>query len=276
MNKKQLKKIFLTIKILIVVVVITGAGFIVYNHFYDASTPPAEFLDPIRLPEIKTPFFGILKTRILMYHQIRSSKFNDYYSVSPQIFEQQMQWLQDNDYEVISYTEFYLALTSSSTLPDKSVVLTFDDGYRNQYTQALPILQKFGYPAIFFPYTRAIGKRTFMTYDMLRDLQMAGMEIGSHSVSHKRMIKLTYEQMFYEAADSKRVLEKYLDESVNFFAYPYGLYNLEVLRAVKLAGYQSALTTRWFNYSNKKDGPYFAPRLRVDNNLESFIQVISQ
>ena len=250
-----------------------AAGFAVYLSSLNIGQP-AELLGPIPIPETANAPTGKLPAKILMYHHIRSTKIRDYYSVSPQIFEEQMQWLKNSGYTVISYSDFYHALTSTSTLPEKSVVLTFDDGYRDQYTQALPILQKFGYPAMFFPYTRDIGKRAFVTWDMLRTLLAVGMEIGSQSVSHPRMDRLDERDLMWQTRHSKEVLQKELGKEVEHFCYPYGFYSYEAVRAVVDAGYLSAVTVRTNLDINKKDGPYFIPRARVDNSLESMINIL--
>jgi len=273
---KWLKNLFFTFKVAAVLAVFVAIGWAVFQYAYNASLPQAELLEPIRLPEVVSPLSGVLKTPILMYHQIRV-KNNDYYSVSPEMFTQQMQWLKDNDYQVVSYSEFYLALTSSSTLPEKSVVISFDDGYRNQFTAAYPILKQFGYPAIFFPYTRDINnKRGFMTWEMLRELAGNGMEIGSHTVTHRRMDKLNERDLNFEINESKAVLEENLHEPVLYFCYPYGIFTESVGEAVAKAGYLSAVTVRTKIGNDKKDGPFFVARVRVDNNLQSFIQRVSQ
>jgi len=266
---------FFIFKVIAVLAVFVGAGFAVYLSSLNIGQP-AELLGPIPMPELADSPSGSLPTKILMYHHIRSTKIRDYYSVSPQVFEEQLQWLKNSGYTVVSYSAFYRALTTTSTLPEKSVVITFDDGYRDQYSQALPILQKFGYPAIFFPYTRDIGKRAFMTWDMLRALQAAGMEIGSHSVSHPRMDRLDERDLMWQTRHSKEVLQKELGREVEHFCYPYGLYSYDVVRSVVDAGYLSAVTVRTDLEINKKDGPYFVPRARVDNNLEALIAIVSR
>ncbi len=269
--KRWVKKIFIGFKVTAGLAVLIAVGCAVYWSSFDVGISNGELLEPISMPEQAHYPKGILSAPILMYHNIRDSKLIDYYSVSPRIFKRQMQWLKDNGYRTVSYRQFMETLTGYSNLPGKSVVISFDDGYRNQYDSAFPILKEYGFTAIFFPYTRDIDKKNFFTWDMIAEMKAAGMEIGSHSVNHKRLTKLTREQIMYEAAESKRILENQLGDSVDFFAYPYGLYNLDTVEAVKLAGYMSAATVRPFNYSDKKDGLYFVPRVRVENNLESLI-----
>jgi peptidoglycan/xylan/chitin deacetylase (PgdA/CDA1 family) len=252
-----------------------GAGFAVYRSTIYVN-PPAETLDPILMPEQLHYPSGVLKTKILMYHRMRAPKAGDRYSVSPAVFRVQMQWLRDNGYEVISYDRYYQALISTSSLPDKSVVISFDDGYRDQFRSAYPILREFGYSAIFFPYTRDIGQHDFMTYEMMRELIGAGMEIGSHTVTHPWINRMSSDDIERELENSKIALEANIGIRVNHFCYPFGWYNAEIVRAVQSAGYLSAVTVRALTSYDKKLGPYFVPRVQIENSLKSFVARVTR
>jgi peptidoglycan/xylan/chitin deacetylase (PgdA/CDA1 family) len=125
-------------------------------------------------------------------------------------------------------------------LPNKAVILSFDDGWKDQFTYAFPLLVKNHYSATFFIFTNSIGRRSFVSWEDLRTMQSAGMSIGSHSVSHPYLTSLATSTLWTEISDSKRILEQYLGTAVNEFAYPFGRYNADIVAMVEKAGYHSA------------------------------------
>src|SRR5262249_49811893 len=125
-------------------------------------------------------------------------------------------------------------------LPASAVVITFDDGWQDQYDVAFPILQKHHFTATFFVYTNAIGNGSaFMTWDELRELQHAGMTIGAHSRTHPRLIEPNV-SLENEIDGSRDDIERQLGVSPELFAYPYGLWDRRVVAAVRAAGFRAA------------------------------------
>lgn len=227
------------------------------------------------LPIIKKPWVkqeGIIKIPVLAYHHIRKAKAGDYNSVSPEIFDQQMNWLKKNNYQVLSYGQFYQILTSTSTAPQKSVVISFDDGYKDQYQNGLPILKKYGYSAIFFVNYNSIGWWGHMNWAMLKDLIKNKMEIGSHSLSHKNLTKLSLKNVIYELRQGKLKLEYRLMAPIYHLAYPGGFYSEQVIEQAADAGFWSALTYENGLTHNRAESPYAISRIHTDNNLTSFIK----
>ena len=107
-----------------------------------------------------------------------------------QIFEQQMKYLKENGYRVITLSQLYGFLQYQHAVPKNSVVITLDDGYRSVYDTAYPILKKYGFTATLFVYTDFVGMgKSAMTWDQLRDMKADGFEIGSHSLSHPDLTK---------------------------------------------------------------------------------------
>jgi peptidoglycan/xylan/chitin deacetylase (PgdA/CDA1 family) len=139
---------------------------------------------------------------------------------------------------------------------EASVAVTFDDGFADIRRHALPILEQEAIPATLFAVTGVLGglnewmdrsvfpPRRIMSASELRDLQAAGVEVGSHTVSHPSMVDLSLEEAAREARESKDALEQILGREVRYFAYPYGRYNLAVKDAVRAAGYRAACSTR--------------------------------
>jgi peptidoglycan/xylan/chitin deacetylase (PgdA/CDA1 family) len=231
------------------------------------------------LPIIKKQWIkqeGVIKIPVLTYHHIRKAKTGDYNSVSPEIFDQQMNWLKENNYQVISYGQFYQILTSTAKEPQKSVVITFDDGYKDQYQNGLPILKKYGYPAIFFVNYNSINWWGYMSWDMLKDLIKNKMEIGSHSLNHKNLTKLSLKNIIYELRQGKLKLEYRLTSPIYHLAYPNGFYSSQIIEQAANAGFWSALTDHGGATHNRADSPYAISRLHVNNNLESFIKLLQE
>ncbi|MDD5251310.1 MAG: polysaccharide deacetylase family protein [Patescibacteria group bacterium] len=179
---------------------------------------------------------------ILVYHKVVEDKPKSVYDVTVTAFETQMRFLHDNGYAVISLTDFVAATSGAKVLPPKAVVITLDDGWENQYANAAPILEKYGYNATFFVFTNPIGRdKRFMTWDQLRDLLDRGMTIGCHSKTHPFLHKVKDEKtMAAEVSGSKTALERELGVIVDLFAYPFGVTSPEEEAAVKAAGYRAA------------------------------------
>jgi len=219
------------------------------------------------------PSSGKIYAPILMYHHIALKKPQDSYYVSPEIFEKQMQWLKDNNYNIISFDDLYSALMGQKNLPEKPVVITFDDGVIDQYENALPILQKFNYTATFFIKLNNVWPdKGGMTWQMLRKLVEAKMTIGSHSMNHNNMANMGSSQMEYELTQSKEILENQLKIKVKYFSYPGGAYSDSTIAAIKKAGYLAAVTTKHevFHQIKTRDDLYKISRIHIDDEIPSF------
>jgi len=208
---------------------------------------------------------------ILMYHHILDYPAPDPYFVSPDIFDKQMAWLRDNHYNVVRYEDFYHAARGEKTLPPHSVVISFDDGDIDQYTNAFPILKKYHYSAIFYIPSNFIDHSHWMTLKMVEELRDSGMEIAGHTVTHKILTQIPIEKQRKEIGFGKKSLEKQLDMPINFFAYPGGMHSSSSVALVKEFGFLSAATTHHSGHHLPGEDPYLVPRLHINNDLESFI-----
>jgi len=202
-------------------------------------TDPMEPSAPVVPPSVHVPILTYHSTRFLRKSDTRLIK---YFDVAPNIFGQQMKYLKDNGYTSISFDALVEAIAGTTTLPEKPVIISFDDGWRNQYLDAFPILKKFGFTATFFVWTRAIGHhRNFMTWDQLKEMHAAGMHIASHTLTHQMLNRIRDEVVLRrQIFESKKIIEEKLGAPVTVFAYPYGLYNARVVALVKAAGYVAA------------------------------------
>lgn len=187
----------------------------------------------------------------LMYHSISQNRAASRWSLSIAKFRKQLELLNDFGWTTVCA---HCLHGGTQNLPPKTVVLTFDDGYADNLPAA-ELLEKFAMQATWFVVTRDIGQTAgwrdpdaeplpLMNPSQLRDLASAGMEIGSHTVSHARLTQLAPEQIRSELHDSKTCLETLLNRPINSFAYPYGLFTDEIVRITGETGYQTAFTTR--------------------------------
>ena len=115
-------------------------------------------------------------------------------SVSPAQFDAQLAWLRDNGFQTITMKELSYALSQGDELPPKPIVISFDDGHRDNYENAFPILQKYGFTAIFYVFTQVIDTYNvdYLTWEMVTEMDAAGMEFGSHSYRHADLANRMY------------------------------------------------------------------------------------
>lgn len=206
---------------------------------------------------------------VLMYHEIdpRPSA-ESRLIVSPQGFARQMAFLHRTGASVVPLAEVVEAFHAGRPLSSRAVAVTFDDGFTNTYTEAWPVLQRERFPATVFIVTGWIGRPGYLTWAQIRDLDHAGLTIGSHSVSHPWMPALDDAALQREVVESKRVLEAGLGHSVDLFCYPMGAFDARVRRAVQAAGYRGACATNPGRAWSSRD-PYAVKRLRISHNAES-------
>jgi len=209
----------------------------------EPSTPPTSECEP-RSPS--TDKRSTVEVPILVYHHIRQSdpigsRAERRLTVTVEIFDHQMNYLQENGYQVITFATLANCLTKTSKLPAKPVIISFDDGWEDQFLYALPRLEKYHYSATFFVVTNSVGSPGFLSWSQLRRLLVEGMEIGSHSRSHARLDKINSPGILWDQIHtSKQILESQLGAAVEEFAYPYGSYNATTAAAVRSAGYKTA------------------------------------
>jgi peptidoglycan/xylan/chitin deacetylase (PgdA/CDA1 family) len=180
---------------------------------------------------------------ILIYHHVVPGRSASVLFVPPETFEQQLKYLQDNGYRSVSFDDLADCLEYGAPLPERPVILSFDDGWENQFTYAFPLLQKYGFSGTFYVVTGYLDHQNFMTVDQLKTMIAAGMTIGDHSRTHPALPSIGNPQRLKdEIAGSKSWLEERLGVAIDTFAYPYGSYTAAVVAAVRAAGYRTART----------------------------------
>ena len=217
---------------------------------------------------------------ILMYHSISISgnaKFRQF-TVSQERFVQQMAYLHAHAYTPMTVSQFIHARTQPALMPAKPIVLTFDDGFADFFTAALPILQRYHYVATLYVTTafvddtsrwlRHVGEaqRPMLTWEQLRAIQRAGIECGGHTHTHPQLDVLSRTVARKEITRCKQLLEDRLEQSVLSFAYPFGYYTALTAHLVQASGYQSACAVK-HTMSSTATNPFALTRLQVSANM---------
>lgn len=179
---------------------------------------------------------------VLYYHSIDREEGNEL-RVPQEEFEEHLRFLQQAGYHSVTLDELYKYWHQGAELPDKPFVLTFDDGYRDNYTKGFPIARKFGFTGTVFVVTDWINGDGYLTLEQLKEMRQEGWQIESHTLSHPKLNELADEELGRELQESKRTLEGLLNYPVNYLAYPYGNYDNRVICASKTAGYKMGITT---------------------------------
>ncbi|MFH1442356.1 MAG: polysaccharide deacetylase family protein [Candidatus Omnitrophota bacterium] len=200
---------------------------------------------------------------ILMYHNIACGKGGSF--VSPENFTRQMEYIKKKNYEVISLDELVESIKNKKHLKKNKVVITFDDGYKDNFEYAYPVLKKFGFPAVIFLITDWIGNnKEILTWDKIIAMSKNGVSFGGHTKSHLYLGSVNDKKTaMEEIAGSKETIEQKIGLTVDYFSYPIGGFNKIVEEAVIEAGYKGACTT---NRGLKFNNIYALKRIKVTNS----------
>ena len=249
-------------------------------------TPTLAFARPISVPVSLPASDGKQRAAtvpILMYHYISdpppgSDKYRLSLSVTPANLDAQMTWLKKAGYQTITLYALYDHLTQGKPLPEKPIVLTFDDGYVDAFTQATPILRKYGFVGTFFILTGPAdrgGAGGYLTWEHIRAMTAAGMDIELHGREHYDLRKRSNDFLVNQIAGGKEVIEAHIARPVRWFAYPSGRYDAAVERVLASAGFWGAVTTmpgRSHTAATLLD----MPRIRIGSTftLDAFIKAV--
>lgn len=238
---------------------------------------------------IKQP--GIARIPILMYHSISNSvnpRFREF-AVSPAQFDKQMSYLFQHRYTPVTVTQLATLIRFGTLcVEDRPIVLTFDDGYADFYTHALPILKKYRFTATLYVTAGFVGSTSkwlqregeanhpMLNWDQLTELASTGVECAAHSLTHVQLDRVSSAVACDEVVRSKRILEEHLPQPVSSFAYPYGYYTDAIERLVREVGYSSACAVKYAT-SSTTDDLFSLPRLMVtgNTNIDDFAELLN-
>nr|WP_068892687.1 polysaccharide deacetylase family protein [Pedobacter panaciterrae] len=203
---------------------------------------------------------------VLCYHQIRDWKASDSKRahddiIPPANFKQHIKMLADSGYHTILPDQLYDYLNYGTKLPEKPIIISFDDTDLDQFTVAAPELKKYGFKGVFFIMTVSIGRPRYMSKAQIKTLADEGHVIASHTWNHKNFTQFTDEDWEIQIDKPTKTLETITGKKVEYFAYPYGVWKPETLHKLKEHGFKAA-----FILSTKRDetNPLFTIRRIID------------
>ena len=212
---------------------------------------------------------GYQTVPVLVYHKF-SKHASDRMTVRQDAFEEQMAFLKRNGYRVIRLDDLFEFLKQKRSLPRKSVVITFDDGWRSMYDIAYPVLKRYGYPATFFISTDLIQPTsTTLDWGRIREMTRNGIDVQCHSKTHRSLGKIengeTF-QAYFESArtelvESSKVIKRQLGTDVKYLAYPFGDTNSLLIAMLGKLGFQGGLTVV------RAGNPFFSDEFRVGRSM---------
>jgi peptidoglycan/xylan/chitin deacetylase (PgdA/CDA1 family) len=235
--------------------------------------PASPVATPVPLPEdVKVP--------ILMYHYIselppHADAYRRDLTVTPDKFEAQLQYLVEEGYHAVTLTDVYQFLAVGQPLFEKSVVLSFDDGYRDAYEVAFPLLLDYGFSGTFFVLATPahFEWEDYLTWDQMLEMSDAGMDIQAHGRDHVDLRGRSWDYLLYQVKGAQEAIDYHTGRLPRFFCYPSGRRDARVIKALEEAGYWGAVTTEWGRV-HTRGGLYEMPRIRVrgQDDLATFVE----
>lgn len=199
---------------------------------------------------------------ILMYHSISHQPSNPLCK-DPKDFAREMEWLASAGFQPVTLADVLKAWAGLGALPDKPVVITFDDGYKDNLTAAYPILKRLGFRATLFVVAHFVGNPNYLSWDDLLTMEESGVfDVESHGMDHVDFTALSPAQLGRQLRDSKAAIEEHLHKRVYALCYPSGRYNGAVIAAAREAGYVVAVTTQP-GWAAPLQGLYSLHRVRI-------------
>lgn len=247
--------------------------------------PPAEAAAPATVEPMPTPmgvYSWTLKVPILMYHYVSvppagADEYRTDLSVTPDQFREQMAYLKDNGYTTIDFYDLSQAIVSQIELPEKPIILTFDDGYLDNYENAYPILQEHGFEGTFFIVTEFIDQQRegYMTWPMIAEMARAGMRAESHSRTHPDLRGMDRDRLIWELLGSQETLAAHIGYTPRYFCYPGGWYDEATIQMLQELDFWGATTTQngsWHGFDDRFE--WRRVRIRNTTSLEEFTRLV--
>ena len=244
-----------TLLVLVLAMVVAGCGLLSQKTEPTSSVPPAKevkMVHPTGIP-------------VLMYHKVGDDKDNDAV-IREDLFREQMKFLKDNGYNPLTMDQLYDYVVNGAAVPEKPVVLTFDDGYADTYSIVYPIMKEYGFPATVFINPGDVGTR--LTWDQVREMHKNGITISNHGFQHIEMGQLSETKQIENITKAQEALAKEVGIKDNpWFCYPYGDKNEFTDSASKKAGIKMGMAMK-SGWAHTGDNPYNILRVWVGNAVD--------
>jgi peptidoglycan/xylan/chitin deacetylase (PgdA/CDA1 family) len=224
-----------------------------------------------------------VRVPILMYHYLSdppagANRYRRDLSVSPALFEQHLAYLSQEGYETITVYDLLYHLTLGAPLPEKPVIITFDDGYRDNYENALPLLQAYGFNATFFVLIEVTNQdeAEYLTWDMMREMHAAGMDIECHARVHDNLPENDDARLVWQVLGCREAIESEIGQRPRFVAYPSGRFDDRVAAFFASDNYWGGISTQQGTL-HSSDALFQLKRLRVRNTttVESLAELLA-
>mgnify|MGYP001079625987 CR=1 FL=1 len=203
---------------------------------------------------------------VLYYHSVDENAANEV-TITPEKLQEQLDYINDNNYVTITMTELYDHIENNKPIPEKSILITFDDGYMNNYTEAFPMLKELNMTATIFCVGNSLDGSYYLSEEAIKEMSDYGIDIESHTVNHVHLDTMSYDEQLLELKNSKNILEKITGKEVLSLAYPFGDYNDNTIKAAKDAGYKMGFTTK-LGLSDRTDDIYKLDRIYISSSYD--------
>ena len=213
---------------------------------------------------------------VLYYHSVKESADNEV-TITPEMLRTQLKYIHNQGYVTLTTSDLKAYILNDSPVPEKSILITFDDGYMDNYYNAFPILKDFNMVATIFCITSDLDGSYYLSKDAVREMSSYGIDIESHTVNHPHLNKMTYDKQLEELVESKKNLEEITGKEINSIAYPFGDFNDNSVKAAKDAGYVLGFTTK-LGLSDRSDNPLTLDRIYISSkyNMNTFKELLNK
>ncbi len=207
---------------------------------------------------------------ILLYHHVTEEKTElPHLTVTPAEFERHIVMLKNAGFETISPEKFIAYMRRQPVeLPEKPILITFDDGYEDNYTVAFPILKQHGFSAVVFMVGVNIDREKRLSSKQIQEMSAYGITFGGHTLTHRDLTTLSDRELQHEVSDIRGKLSQLTANDIDLFSYPYGYFNLNTWEKTEAAGYQAAFTVLPGLNTPERDNIYLLRRIPMYSNTD--------
>lgn len=282
-NKKSTKQ-----RNMLLLFVVLFLGIIVCAYFFKFATKRFFVRETSEMPAVQaikrhsTVYAsGSFRVPVLMYHYVENvrdtkDRIRVSLNIPPDIFEKQIRSLQEDKYTFLTMADVAEILSGQRSLPEKPVVLTFDDGYSDFYDVVFPLLRKYHIKSVAYIAPGLLGGPNYMSKEQVIEIANNGLvEIAAHTMDHRFLKDDTLSDAYYEIYESKNALETMIHKPVVSFAYPFGAFDSQAIELVKKAGFKTAVSTDpgvEITNENVYSINRIRPGIRVGSELQQYLQ----
>lgn len=213
---------------------------------------------------------------VLYYHSVTEPATNEVI-ITPEKLKAELTYIKNQGYITLTMKDLKNYLLNHSLIPEKSILITFDDGYMDNYYNAFPILKELNMNATIFCITSNLDGNYYLSKEAIKEMSTYGIDIESHTINHPHLNKLTYEDQLKELTESKKTLESITGKEVTSIAYPFGDYNEDSIKAAKNSGYTFGFTTNR-GLADKDDNFFKLDRIYISStyDMDTFKDVLTK